>query len=103
MGKTAFVLSMARNCAVNFKKAVAIFSLEMSSVQLVTRLISSETELSADKLKKGDLKSYEWEQLHAKINTLTDAKLLIDDTPALTVFELRAKYLRQLLICYQIV
>ena len=91
MGKTAFVLSMARNCAVNFKKTVAIFSLEMSSVQLVTRLISSETELSADKLKKGDLKSYEWEQLHAKINTLTEAKLLIDDTPALTVFELRAK------------
>ncbi len=91
MGKTAFALSMARNCAINFKKAVAIFSLEMSSVQLVTRLISSETELSADKLKKGDLKSYEWEQLHAKINTLTDAKLFIDDTPALTVFELRAK------------
>lgn len=91
MGKTAFVLSMARNCAVNFKKSVAIFSLEMSSIQLVTRLISSETELSADKLKKGDLKSYEWEQLHAKINTLTEAKLLIDDTPALTVFELRAK------------
>jgi len=91
MGKTAFVLSMARNCAVTFKKSVAFFSLEMSSIQLVTRLISSETELSADKLKKGDLQSYEWEQLHAKINTLTDAKLLIDDTPALTVFELRAK------------
>ncbi len=91
MGKTAFVLTMARNCAVDFKKAIAVFSLEMSSVQLVTRLISSETELSADKLKKGDLQSYEWEQLHAKINTLTDAKLLIDDTPALTVFELRAK------------
>lgn len=91
MGKTAFALSMARNCTVTFKKSVAFFSLEMSSIQLVTRLISSETELSADKLKKGDLKSYEWEQLHAKINTLTDAKLLIDDTPALTVFELRAK------------
>jgi len=91
MGKTAFVLSMARNCAIEFKKTVAFFSLEMSSVQLVTRLISSETELSADKLKKGDLQSYEWEQLHAKINTLTDANILIDDTPALTVFELRAK------------
>lgn len=91
MGKTAFALSLARNCAIDFKKSVAIFSLEMSSIQLVTRLISSETELSADKLKKGNLQSYEWEQLHAKINTLTDAKLLIDDTPALTVFELRAK------------
>ena len=91
MGKTAFVLSMARNCAIDFDKAVAIFSLEMSSLQLVTRLISSETQLSADKLKKGNLESYEWEQLHSKIGKLTDAKLLIDDTPALTVFELRAK------------
>lgn len=91
MGKTAFVLSMARNCAIDFGKAVAFFSLEMSSIQLVTRLISSETQLSADKLKKGNLESYEWEQLHAKINSLTEAKLLIDDTPALTVFELRAK------------
>lgn len=91
MGKTAFVLSMARNCTIDFGKAVAFFSLEMSSIQLVTRLISSETQLSADKLKKGNLESYEWEQLHAKINSLTEAKLLIDDTPALTVFELRAK------------
>ena len=91
MGKTAFVLSMARNCAVDFGKAVAVFSLEMSSVQLVTRLISSESQLSADKLKKGNLESYEWEQLHAKINKLTEAKLMIDDTPALSVFELRAK------------
>ena len=91
MGKTAFVLSMARNAAIEFKKSVAFFSLEMSSVQLVTRLISSETQLSADKLKKGNLESYEWEQLHSKINNLTDANLFIDDTPALTVFELRAK------------
>lgn len=91
MGKTAFVLSMARNCAIDFGKAVAVFSLEMSAIQLVTRLISSETQLSADKLKKGNLESYEWEQLHSKIAKLTDAKLLIDDTPALTVFELRAK------------
>jgi len=91
MGKTAFVLSMARNCAIDFGKSIALFSLEMSSIQLVTRLISSETQLSADKLKKGNLESYEWEQLHSKINKLTDAKLLIDDTPALTVFELRAK------------
>ncbi len=91
MGKTAFVLSMARNAAIDFNKSVAFFSLEMSSIQLVTRLISSETQLSADKLKKGNLESYEWEQLHSKIGKLTDATLLIDDTPALTVFELRAK------------
>jgi len=91
MGKTAFVLSMARNMAVEFKRAVAVFSLEMASVQLVTRLIASETELAADKLKRGNLENHEWEQLNAKIKNLTDAPLYIDDTPALSIFELRAK------------
>ncbi|OQX78189.1 MAG: replicative DNA helicase [Bacteroidetes bacterium 4484_249] len=91
MGKTAFVLSMARNIAVDFNTPVAFFSLEMSSIQLVTRLISSETQLSANKLKKGSLENYEWEQLNAKIGKLVDAPLYIDDTPALSIFELRAK------------
>ncbi len=91
MGKTAFVLSMARNIAVDFNVPLAVFSLEMSSIQLVTRLISSETQLSADKLKKGNLENYEWEQLNAKIGKLVDAPLFIDDTPALSIFELRAK------------
>ncbi len=91
MGKTAFVLSMARNIAVDFNIPVAFFSLEMSSIQLVTRLISSETMLPADKLKKGTLENYEWEQLNAKIGKLVDAPLFIDDTPALSIFELRAK------------
>ena len=91
MGKTAFILSMARNMAVDFKKPIAIFSLEMAGVQLVTRLISSETELAADKLKRGQLEDFEWEQLNARLNTLTDAPLYIDDTPALSIFELRAK------------
>lgn len=91
MGKTAFVLSMARNIAVDFKKPIAIFSLEMAALQLVMRLISSETELSADKLKRGDLESYEWEQLNSRLNNLTGAPIFIDDTPALSVFELRAK------------
>ncbi len=91
MGKTAFVLSMARNTAVGFKKPVAIFSLEMSSLQLVNRLIASETELPAEKLKKGTLEKYEWEQLNSKIGELSEAPLFIDDTPALSVFELRAK------------
>lgn len=91
MGKTAFVLTMARNIAVDWKKPVAIFSLEMAALQLVTRLIASETELSADKLKKGDLADYEWEQLNAKIPNLIGANLFIDDTPALSIFELRAK------------
>ena len=91
MGKTAFVLSMARNIAVDSNSAVAVFSLEMSSVQLITRLISSETGLSSEKLRKGKLEDYEWQQLHAKIKNLEKAPLFIDDTPALSVFDLRAK------------
>ena len=91
MGKTAFALTIARNVAIDFSRPVAIFSLEMSSIQLVTRLISSEAQLPAEKLRKGQLENYEWEQLNAKISRLIDANLFIDDTPALTIFELRAK------------
>lgn len=91
MGKTAFALSMARNIVIDFKKPVAFFSLEMASLQLVTRLISSETLLPANKLKRGDLKDYEWQQLNSRITRLVDAPLYIDDTPALSIFELRAK------------
>ncbi len=91
MGKTAFVLSMARNTAVTFNKPVAVFSLEMSSVQLVNRLIASEAEIPADKLRKGNLADHEFAQLHARIKNLANAPLFIDDTPALSVFELRAK------------
>ena len=91
MGKTAFVLSMARNMAVVHKKGVAIFSLEMSSVQLVTRLIASETELSSSKLKTGRLTEEEWQQLHGRIKALVEAPIFVDDTPALSIFELRAK------------
>lgn len=91
MGKTAFVLSMARNISVDAKYPIAIFSLEMSSIQLITRLISSETGLSSEKLRKGKLEDHEWAQLHAKIKKLETAPLFIDDTPALSIFDLRAK------------
>ncbi|HZH55308.1 MAG TPA: replicative DNA helicase [Sphingobacteriaceae bacterium] len=91
MGKTAFVLSCARNAAVQHDKPVAVFSLEMSSVQLVNRLISGETEIEQEKLRRGKLEDHEWEQLHARIGKLSAAKLLIDDTPALNIFEFRAK------------
>ncbi len=91
MGKTAFVVSMARNAAVQFNQAVAIFSLEMSSVQLVNRLISGETEIPAEKLRKGNLEPHEFQQLHARIGKLSEAPFFIDDTPALSVFEFRAK------------
>ncbi len=91
MGKTAFVLSMARNMTVDHDSSVAFFSLEMSSIQLVNRLIVSETELPSDKIKNGRLEEFEWKQLDVKIKSLEDAKIFIDDTPAISVFELRAK------------
>lgn len=91
MGKTAFALTLARNAAVQFDKAVAVFSLEMSSLQLVTRLISAESELSSGKLRSGNLRNDEIEQIHAKITDLAEAPIFIDDTPAISVFELRAK------------
>ncbi|MBK9283830.1 MAG: replicative DNA helicase [Sphingobacteriaceae bacterium] len=91
MGKTAFVVSMAKNAAVEWNKPVAIFSLEMSSIQLVKRLISSETELEQDKILKGNLEMHEFEQLNERIKKLAEAPLFIDDTPALSIFELRAK------------
>ncbi|MBI3509957.1 MAG: replicative DNA helicase [Bacteroidetes bacterium] len=91
MGKTAFVLSLSRNAAVDFNRPVAVFSLEMASVQLVQRLISSESELPAEKLRKGNLEEHEFQQMHTKIGKLSAAPLFIDDTPALSIFELRAK------------
>ncbi|CAM1362405.1 Replicative DNA helicase [Tenacibaculum sediminilitoris] len=91
MGKTAFVISMAKNMAIDFNHAVAIFSLEMSSVQLITRMISSETGLTSEKLRKGNLEPHEWEQLNVKVKKLSDAPIFIDDTPALSIFDLRAK------------
>ncbi len=91
MGKTAFILSMARNMAVNHKVPIGIFSLEMSVLQLVNRLIAAETELSSEKLRSGKLEDYEWEQLDIKTKNLNDAPIFVDDTPAITIFELRAK------------
>lgn len=91
MGKTAFVLSMARNMAIDSQSPVAVFSLEMSSVQLITRLISSETGLSSEKLRTGKLEKHEWEQLSVKVRDLEKAPLYIDDTPSLSIFDLRAK------------
>ncbi|HEU5147498.1 MAG TPA: replicative DNA helicase, partial [Chryseosolibacter sp.] len=91
MGKTAFVVSALRNAAVDFKMAVAIFSLEMASVQLVNRMISAEAELEGEKIKKGNLADHEWAQLVHKTSRLSSAPIFIDDTPALSILELRAK------------
>ncbi len=91
MGKTAFVLSMAKNMAVSYKYPVALFSLEMSNVQLVNRLIVNTCEIPGEKIKNGRLEPYEWEQLDFKIKELYEAPLFVDDTPSLSVFELRTK------------
>ena len=91
MGKTAFVLSMTRNMAISHKRPVAIFSLEMASEQLVNRLISIETELPSDKIRNGRLSGAEWRQLDTMIKPLEQAPIFIDDSPGISVFELRAK------------
>ena len=91
MGKTAFVLSMAKNIAVNFRRPVAMFSLEMSNVQLVNRLIMNVCEIEGDKIKNGKMSQQEWQRIEAKINDLKGAPVYVDDTPALSVFELRSK------------
>ncbi|MDD3162111.1 MAG: replicative DNA helicase [Bacteroidales bacterium] len=91
MGKTAFVLSMAKNMAVDEKQPVAVFSLEMSNVQLVNRLLMNVCEIPGDKIKSGHLNDEEWRQLKEKMNVLFGAPVYIDDTPSLSVFELRTK------------
>ena len=91
MGKTAFTLSLARNAAMEFGKGVALFSLEMSSLQLVQRLVSMESEVGSSKLRTGQLEAHEWQQLHTAIEKMSKAPIFIDDTPGINVFELRAK------------
>ncbi|MBP3828980.1 MAG: replicative DNA helicase [Bacteroidaceae bacterium] len=91
MGKTAFVLSMAKKIAVDMREPVAMFSLEMSNVQLVKRLMVNVCEITGDKMKSGQLAPYEWGQLGNRIRTLYDAPFYVDDTPSLSIFELRTK------------
>lgn len=91
MGKTAFALSMAKNMAVDQQIPVAMFSLEMSNVQLVNRMIVNVCEIKGETLKSGQLKPYEWQQLDSRIKQLVGAPLYVDDTPSLSVFELRTK------------
>lgn len=91
MGKTAFVLSMAKKIAVDARVPVAMFSLEMSNVQLVNRLIVNTCEITGEKIKNGQLAPYEWGQLDNRIRALYDAPFYIDDTPSLSIFELRTK------------
>jgi len=92
VGKTAFVLTMARNMSVEHNVPVAFFSLEMASLQLAKRLMISETGLEPYKIKGGKkLADYEWEQLNSKLTQLVKAPLYIDDTPSLSIYEFRSK------------
>jgi len=91
MGKTAFVLTMARNMAVEHDCGVAIFSLEMSAVQLMMRLIVAESGLKSTDIKSGRLTPEQWKHLESSTKPLGTAPMYIDDTPALSVFEFRSK------------
>ncbi len=91
MGKTSFVLSIARNAALDYQKPVAVFSLEMSNVQLAQRLISMEAEVSSSKLRNGKLDNDEMARIVRAIDRVGDAPIYIDDTPGINIFELRAK------------
>ncbi len=94
MGKTAFTLTMARNMAVELNIPVAFFSLEMSAVQLMMRLIVAESGLDSQKIRSGNLTPSEWKHLEESIKPLANAPLFIDDTPAMSVYELNSKVRR---------
>ncbi len=91
MGKTAFILSMARNITIDHNDPVAIFSLEMSAEQLATRLIVAETDVDSEKIKRGKLEHHDWLEIEKKTNLLAQAPLYIDDTPGISLSELRSK------------
>lgn len=91
MGKTSFALSMAKNIAADYQVPMAFFSLEMSNTQLVNRLISNVCEIQGSKILNGQLRPDEWDRLDKRVNNLLGAPLYVDDTPGLSVFELRTK------------
>lgn len=91
MGKTAFVLSMAKNMTVDYNIPVAIFTLEMANVQLVKRLISNVADLEGEKIKSGHLSEDEWDRLNKNLKSVYSAPLYLDETPGLSITELRTK------------
>nr|MDQ3043196.1 replicative DNA helicase [Acidobacteriota bacterium] len=91
MGKTALCLTLAQNAAILEKAVVAVFSLEMSKEQLVMRMLSSEARVDAHRFRTGHLTRDEWGRLAESIGTLSNAKIFIDDTPGISVLEMRAK------------
>ena len=91
MGKTAFALNVARNAAVDHKVPTAVFSLEMASYQLAQRLLCSEARVDAHRVRAGTLPDQDWQKLSIGVGNLAEAPIFIDDSPMLTVLEIRAK------------
>lgn len=91
MGKTAFALNMAVNMAVNAGKSVALFNMEMGAEQLITRMLASVGQIESSKLRTGRLEHQDWKRVNEAISRLADTKIFIDDTPGMTVSEMRAK------------
>ncbi len=91
MGKTAFAVNMAVNMAMNAKKTVALFNMEMGAEQLISRMLSSVGQIEANKLRTGRLEHQDWKRVNEAISRLADTKIFIDDTPGMTVSEIRAK------------
>ncbi|MEN9406035.1 MAG: replicative helicase [Bacillota bacterium] len=94
MGKTALALNLAQNMAVRLGKVVAIFNLEMSAVQLAMRMLSAEGNIDAQAFRTGSLKEDDWEKVALAMSALSEAKIFIDDTPGITIYEMRAKLRR---------
>jgi len=90
-GKSIIATSIARNAAVDFNKPIAMFLLEMSSRQITNRMISAETEIEGEKIRRGSLSSEDWEKLHKRIQRLSSSQILLDDTPSLSILEFRSK------------
>lgn len=97
MGKTAFALNIAQNSAIKSKVPVAIFSLEMSKEQLIYRMLCSEAHIDSQKLRTGDLQESDWDKLAKAMAVLSEAPIFIDDTPGISVMEMRAKCRRLML------
>ncbi|MGU3471926.1 replicative DNA helicase [Paenibacillus sp. D51F] len=91
VGKTAFALNIAQNVGVRSRETVAIFSLEMSAAQLVQRMVCAESNVDAGRMRTGFLEGDDWEKLTMAIGALSEAEIYIDDTPGITVSDIRAK------------
>lgn len=91
MGKTAFALNMATNIAINSDKTVALFNMEMGAEQLATRMLSSVGQIEGYKLRSGKLENNDWKRINEAISRLADTKMYVDDTPGMTISEIRAK------------